>query len=122
MYWDYPHKEWYEYYLDYYSEYYPQDDQSITESVNSFGAASWDGVDAELMPEHLGVNYIELSAPEYSEMELGIVGDEVGDQSARLMCFSATRGSKSPSSYATAAVPSSFISVTVPAYHRERAP
>ena len=80
VYWDYPHKEWYEYYLDYYSEYFPQDDQSITESVNSFGAASWDGVDDDLMPEHLGVNYIELSAPEYSQMELGIVGDEAGDQ------------------------------------------
>ena len=55
----------------YFHEYFPQEDQSITESVNSFGTASWDGVDAELMPEHLGVNYIELSAPEYSEMEVG---------------------------------------------------
>ena len=26
------------------------------------------------------VNYIELSAPEYSQMGLGIVGDELGDQ------------------------------------------
>ena len=79
-YWDYPHKEWYDYYLDYYSEYYPEEDLSITESVNSYGAPSWDVVDAELMPEHLGVNYIELSTPEYSEMELGIVGDTLGDQ------------------------------------------
>jgi len=79
-YWDYPHKEWYDYYLDYYSEYYPQEDLSITESVNSYGASSWEVVDPDLMPEHLGVNYIELSTPGYSEMELGIVGDEVGDQ------------------------------------------
>ena len=49
-------------------------------NLSSYGVASWDGVDDDLMPEHLGVNYIELSAPEHSEMEVGIVGDEVGDQ------------------------------------------
>ena len=47
--------------------------------MHSSGAASWDRVDDDLMPEHLGVNYIELSAPAHSEMEVGIVGDEVGD-------------------------------------------
>ena len=78
--WDYPHKEWYDYYLDYYEEYYPQDDQSISQSVSLYGEASLAAVDAERMPEHLGVNYIELSSPEYSVMEVGIVGDEIGDQ------------------------------------------
>lgn len=78
--WDYPHKDWYLYYIDYYAEYYPQDDFSITKDVNAQGEASWSSVSLNLMPEHLGVNYIELSTPVHQLMEVGIVGDDLGNQ------------------------------------------
>ena len=78
--WDYPHQEWYTYFLDYYSEYYPQEDFSITQLVHSSGAGTWASVDSELMPENLGVNYIELNTPEHTVMEVGLIGDHVGDQ------------------------------------------
>ena len=39
--WDYPHRDWYTYYLDYYKDSYPNDDYSITEGVHPEGNADW---------------------------------------------------------------------------------
>jgi len=79
VYWDYPHQEWYQTYLDYYDSYFPNENMSITKTVNSYGEVGWETVPFSLLPEHYGVNYIRLQNPQASEFEIGVVGDTVGD-------------------------------------------
>ena len=77
--WNYPHHDWYVYYLDFYAQSYPQDNFFTTAHVHPQGNADWEEVDSDLLPGHYGVNYIEIDQPQHTSFEISVEGDSMGN-------------------------------------------
>ncbi|MEC7987011.1 MAG: DUF6055 domain-containing protein [Myxococcota bacterium] len=77
--WDYPHQNWYTYYLDYYTEYYPSDDYSITQGIHSSGTVGFAEVSRALLPERYGVNYLRMNGSNMDSIQIDIEGESSGD-------------------------------------------